>query len=346
MAAVLTGTPVAVALSSGSASITIPSDATAVYVSWSYYNATAAKGLTSATLNGVSPSQNHNLQTAATDLPATGVLAWYNPATGARTLVMTFDTATTEGPTIIATFVKGGDTSAWRDVKSAHGNSSGQITVTVTTVSGDLVIKHDQRNDAATTPPSTSVGWTASGGISNVNQEHAQVEYISATTTTQVANSEDENYSTLVAWSIPAAAGHTITTGQPSETDTAQTATVGKLKAIGQPSETDSSQPLVLNGNTVFLTVAKTRELRNHANVVWASVSGWIWAWYDVDLFGPGSPGAPVGTGTFNTNASGEAIFSVPGTTLTSGQSGTLLLRHPSYPSTPVQAMLSIAIGP
>lgn len=198
----VTGTAEAVTLTANSATLTIPADATAVYVGWSYYNATGAKGLATATLNSVAASQTSTLQTAATDLVAAGVLAWYAPATGARTLTMTFDAATTEGPNIIAVYVKGGELSAYRDVKSAHGNSSAALSVSLTTVSGDLVIKWDQRNDAAATPPATSAGWT-SVASQNLNSEHMNAETIPATGSSLTVVSEDENYSTLFTISIP-----------------------------------------------------------------------------------------------------------------------------------------------
>jgi len=192
----------AVTLSGGSATITIPSDCTAVYVSWTYFNATNDVGLASATLNSANPDPNPGFEidtSAVDDFTATGMCAWYNPATGARTLAMTFDAATTEGPTIIATYVKNGNTTAVRDVDGGQGLGSNTVNVTLTTVSTDLVIKHDQKFGG--TPPTTSASWT-SGQTQTNNSESARVSYIVAAGSTQLCECEGEDYSTIVAWSI------------------------------------------------------------------------------------------------------------------------------------------------
>jgi hypothetical protein len=210
MAAVLTGTPVAIVWAAGidpaGQSVTIPSDATAVYMMWTFYHGTAGHGLASVTLNGNAPSQTFEIPTAAGDQTATGVAVWYNPATGSQTLNPAWDAAPAEGPTTTVTFVKDGDLTAWRDADAANETTTTACTVTLTTVSGDLVLKHDQRYEAGGTPPVRSVGWTDGVTQSN-NSENARLSYISATGATQACNSEDEAYSTVVAVSIPAGGG-------------------------------------------------------------------------------------------------------------------------------------------
>jgi hypothetical protein len=209
MAAILTGTPVAVTWAAGAnpagQSITIPSDATAVYMFWTYFVAAAGNGLASATLNGVSPAQTFEVETAPTDQSATGVAVWYNPATGSQTLDPAWDASPTEGSTCIVFFVKDGDTAAWRDADAANEQGTNACSVTLTTVSGDLVLKFDQRFDVAETVPSLSAGWTNGQTHGNVD-EGARGSYISASGSTQVCNSEDEEYSTIVAVSIPSGA--------------------------------------------------------------------------------------------------------------------------------------------
>ena len=215
MAATLTGTPVAINWAAGAnpagQSVTIPSDATAVYMFWAYDGIDAnGHGLASATLNGASPSQTFEIPTAAGFYPATGVAAWYNPATGSQTLDPAWDIAPVEGPVTIVAFVKGGSTTAWRDADADQDITTTAVTVTLTTVSGDLVIKFDQRYDALENVPSLSAGWTNGATGGNVD-EGCRLSYISATGTTQVCNSEDESYSSIVAISIPeAATGYTI----------------------------------------------------------------------------------------------------------------------------------------
>lgn len=210
MAATLTGTPTVITWASGQnpagQSITIPSDATAVYMFWTFFHATDGHGLASVTLNGNNPSQTFEMPTGGSGLyVATGVAAWYNPATGSRTLDPSWDAAPAEGPTTIIAYIKGGDTTAWRDADADQDEDRNAVSVTLTTVSGDLVIKYDQKFVGPPnfeSVPSLTSTWSSGQTGSNVN-EGVRLSYISATTTTQVCDSEDENYSSIVAISIP-----------------------------------------------------------------------------------------------------------------------------------------------
>lgn len=212
-AATLTGTPTAVTWASGAdpagQSITIPSDATAVYMFWTFWRNANGDGLLSATLNSASPNQTIETTTTTAGLTAAGAVVWYNPSTGSQTLDVAWDGAPAEGPTTIVVYVKGGDTSAWRDADTDHNSFTSAVTVTLATVSGDLVIKGDQRFHA-TTLPGTTAGWSSAQTHSNAS-ENMRVSYISATGATQVCDSEDENYSTVVCISIPAGAAAPVT---------------------------------------------------------------------------------------------------------------------------------------
>lgn len=217
MSAVLTGTPVAVVWASGAdpagQSITIPADATAVYMFWTYDGLDAnGHGLSSVTLNSAAPDETFEITTLTSYYVATGVAAWYNPSTGSQTLDVAWDAAPAEGPTTIVAFVKDGNTTGWRDAQADHKIGTTACTTTVTTVSGDLVIKLDQRYDTLNNPPSLSSGWT-NGQTTDNNSEHSRLSYISASSTTQVCNSENEDYSSVVAISIPANTGTSIATG-------------------------------------------------------------------------------------------------------------------------------------
>lgn len=208
MAATLTGTPTAITWASGSdpaaQNITIPSDATAVYMFWSYYDGAAGNGLASCTLNSASPDQTLEIPGGGV-YTASGVAVWYNPSTGTQSLDPAWDGTPSEGPTTIVAYVKGGDTTAWRDADAGQDQDTNAVTVTLTTVSGDLVLKYDQRYDGGGTPPSTSSGWTSAQTTAN-NGEASRLSYISASGSTQVCDSEDEAWSTVVAVSIPAGA--------------------------------------------------------------------------------------------------------------------------------------------
>ena len=77
----------------------------------------------------------------------------------------------------------------------------------------------------------------------------------------------------------------------------------------------------------LLLTAAENRELRDENNSPVASLNGIRFEWYDKDTDTNGSPDV---TGTFNTNASGEATIQLSGSSLVAGQYGTLILEHPS----------------
>lgn len=205
MSAILTGTPTVITWAAGatpaSQNITIPSDATAVYMFWGFYDSTAGNGLASATLNGASPSQVYEIPSNTGDQSATGVAVWYSPATGSRALNVVWDSAPILGPGTIVAYVKDGSTSSWRDADAAQASGSTAVSVTLTTVAGDLVLKFDSELN---NPPSLSSGWT-DGGTQTNNVRGFALSSISATGATQVCDSEDENYSSLVAISIPAA---------------------------------------------------------------------------------------------------------------------------------------------
>jgi hypothetical protein len=230
MAALLTGTPVAITWAAGadpaSQNITIPADATAVYMTWAYDGIDAdGYGLASATLNGASPSQVFELPTLVGYYPATGVAAWYNPPTGSQALDLSWDIAPTEGAVCIVTFVKGGSTSSWRDAVAAQGTGSTAVGAVLTTAAGDLVIKFDQRYDPAENPPTLSAGWTNGATGGNVD-EGCRLSYISAAGTTQACNSEDDNYSTIVAISIPEAGAGATASQPPRRSRAARLATL------------------------------------------------------------------------------------------------------------------------
>lgn len=218
MAATLTGIPTAITWASGinpaGQSITIPSDATAVYMFWTYWANSLSQGLASVTLGGSNPNQTHERPISEWQagsgpvVAATGVAAWYNPTTGSRTLDPAWDIATAEGATTIVAYVTGGDTAAWRDVDSFGHIDANAVSVTLTTVSGDLVIKYNQRYigdvGQGTNPPSLSAGWS-DGQVTSNNNEGARLSTISATGTSTVCASTDSWYSTVLGISIPAA---------------------------------------------------------------------------------------------------------------------------------------------
>lgn len=209
-AAVLTGTPTEViwggAQNPAGQSITIPSDATAVYMFWAWWSSSTGLGLASATLNGASPNQTIEAvtNTNPTGSGANGVAIWYRPATGSQTLDLAWDGVPGDGPTSIVVYVKDGNTTSWRDAAVDHDELSNAVSATVNTVSGDLVLKYDDRFETNEVVPTLTPGWT-NGQTAGQLDHGSRLSYISATGATQVANSEDESYSSITAVSIPAA---------------------------------------------------------------------------------------------------------------------------------------------
>lgn len=215
MVASLTGTPEVVAWTAGVAdpagqSITIPGDATAVYMFWSFYDGSAGQGLSTATLNGNAADELIELPGTLFEFPAGGVAAWYNPSTGSQTLDVAWDAApgaTDGGPLTTVAYVLGGDTGGWRDAGVDQDLTAATVTLTTTTT--DFVLKFDVRYSGGTPPglPGTSTGWT-SRQTQDRNQLGSRLSSAdSPGASTTVCNSEDESYTTLVAISIIEAPG-------------------------------------------------------------------------------------------------------------------------------------------
>lgn len=236
MAATLTGTPVAITWAAGAnpagQSVTIPSDANLVAMGWAFYDGNAGSGLLSATLNGAAPDQVSEavtINTGGLEEVAGGVAVWFNPATGSQTLDPAWDGNPTEGPTTIVAFVKGADTSALRDIDSANTTAGTANSVTLTTVSGDLVLKWDQGQTA----PGTSAGWNSEQTAAN-NTENMKLSSISASGATQACDSENENFSTIAAISIaPGATAPSIISVSPYQFYDGQTGIVVTGSAFG-----------------------------------------------------------------------------------------------------------------
>lgn len=219
MAAVLTGTPIAIAWGASAnpapQSITIPADATAAYMAWAWDGVDAnGEGLASSTLASSAPSQTGALGTATGFQPATGICAWYNPPTGAQDLDVAWTAAPVEGPVCIVFFTKDGNTTTWRDADAAHAAGATAVGVVLTTEAGDLVVKFDQRYDAAGNAPVLTSGWTNGQTQTAQQSENARLSYISATGTSTACDCENEDYSSIVAIAIGPFAGGAATVDQ------------------------------------------------------------------------------------------------------------------------------------
>ena len=183
--------------------ITIPAETTAVYMFWSYWrNSETGYGISTVTLEAVSPDENYDEKASNTTMNATGVAAWYSPGTGAaQTVDISWDDPPGEGPACLFVYVKGGNLSAARDIDTHQAATTGAVTVTVDSTATDLVLKFDQ---SYSTLPSLSSGWTNIATGSNNSHAFRLSSSESPGAATTVCNSEDENYSSIVGISIPA----------------------------------------------------------------------------------------------------------------------------------------------
>lgn len=321
-------------------SVTIPAAQQFAIISFAFHNGSSGQHPTSVTLDGQTASlivaADSNVATEQTALYfVTGfssgsgkTIAWTNPAT------------MDDGVSVDIAFYTGGNlTSGVASLvrsSAAAANATHAVTGTLTAQSGDVIVQ-SWYSDTTTVTLDHGSQINGFGGVVGIG------DYSPTGNTTMGATGTDVGFAAAVL--IPAGSTITVTIGQPSETDTAQAMTHAKTLTMGQPSEADSAQPMVPNGSSVFLNAAHSRELKNHAGVAWASVTGWQYAWYD-SLATLLAGGTPQGTGTFNTNSSGEARVEIPGTTLAAGQTGYLVLKHPNYPTTAVLGLLAVPIGP
>lgn len=179
--------------------ISIPSDATAVYLLWTYYgNGTA--NISSVTLNSNNPSESLGIN-GDSNRTSGGVAAWYNPATGTQSLDIEWTHSPGAGPTSIVVYVKGGNTTAWRDVDSASNTGNGAVSFNLTTVSGDIVLR-SEGFQYTVEPPANEAGWTSvNTQINNVLGN--RVAQIIATGTSQAVTAQSDFYTVLVGLSIP-----------------------------------------------------------------------------------------------------------------------------------------------
>lgn len=201
MAAAITGTPVAITWAAGAdpagQSITIPADATAVYLFWAFWVSVDGAGLSTATLNGAAPAETTQ-KTVAGSAPCTGCAAWYAPPTGTQTIDVAWTNAPAEGPVCVVVCVTG-STAGWRNAGTDSNTTTNAVSVSLTSASGDLVLKFDQLFSASV--PALSSGWTSQQTTTN-NSEAARLSSITASGAATVCDAEGENYSSIAAISI------------------------------------------------------------------------------------------------------------------------------------------------
>lgn len=178
--------------------ITIPADCTCVVLFWTTLNySSGLGGIASVTLDGNAPTDAYELNHAPTYKVATGIAAWYSPATGTKALDIAWDQLPEEGPTCGVAYIKDGAFSVAASGLQHTENADACSTTLNGIASGHLVLKYDQK--FGTTAPSLSSSWTNILTTTNGVNQAARLSYISATGTSQVCDSENEDFSTIAA---------------------------------------------------------------------------------------------------------------------------------------------------
>jgi len=240
MAATLTGTPVAWT----SGNITVPSDCNAIYMFWSYFSSTGQGGISSASI-GSNAANSTAIKAGAGFYISGGVAVWYNPPTGSQSVSITWSPVIDYdiGPTVIFVFVKGSDTSGFRDADANFGNA-GQ-SVTIDSAADDLVIKAATIYSGST--PAAGTGWTSQQTQTNKDIDARVSTANSPGGSTTTANSEvTGDYTTIVAVSIKAAAaGSTSPSISPSASLSPSLSPSASPSASLSPSRSPSLSPSV-----------------------------------------------------------------------------------------------------
>lgn len=199
MAASVIGTPLALALGTGSdpaaQNVTVPSGASHAILFWSYQSYVAGSGLLSATLNSVSPSQSIETACPTTDVGdmATGAAIWITPTSGTRSLDVSFD-ASSQATTAIMAFIQDG--SSIRDIDSGYAQT-GTLQLTIDTQIDDLVLAFHTRYAGT---PDTLSGYTSIQTETAAGPD-SRLQYLIADSTSESA-SYSAYYSGMVLLSI------------------------------------------------------------------------------------------------------------------------------------------------
>lgn len=206
---VRTGTPSQIDASAGSGSTTVsvPSDATAVVAFWSHWDGDAGSILSSPTLNGVPFTIHSQLaEGATTGESGTGVATLANPATGSQTFAWNWSAggARSEGGWIVLVYIKGCDTS---DLVRSSGVdaaiSTNDVQVVLTTQSTDLVLAAAQ----SYAPDNPSLAGTVFINNVTFNSQIYDVSEVTAGASSTTVTMTGEYFSSMAAIAIKAGSG-------------------------------------------------------------------------------------------------------------------------------------------
>lgn len=211
---VVTGTAQKIVWTGGSASqspqnVTVAADATGFHVFGTYYHGNTAQGLdgTAISPNGISlggtaPDEYHEAPTDTGDQSCAWVATWWDPPTGTVALDIQFDQIPAEGPTTIGIATKGGQ-QVIEDFIVDNNTTNGAAGGDIDNTSGGLIILWDQHFTGSSTAPGARGGvWTSIDTQANAS-EAGRMETTSGTGTPISCQSQNLEYSTMAAISIP-----------------------------------------------------------------------------------------------------------------------------------------------
>ena len=178
--------------------LTIPSGTDVVLVFWGYFSTVTPSYLSAATIDSTAYDDFVEVRGSGT-LTAGGCFAWYGIGTGTKALAWSKTTASSaRGPILTIVYVSAGG--AWRDSDAGNSTAGTAISKVIDSIADDLVIKCDTQINAV---PGLSSGWTSISDTTSGTfyQRTSKCDTPGDPSTT--CNAENENYSVLVAVSIP-----------------------------------------------------------------------------------------------------------------------------------------------
>jgi hypothetical protein len=196
-----TASQVDASASSGSASVTVPSDATGVVAFWGHWSNNNNSTLSTLTLNSVSmlPAKSEIAEGATTDEIGVGAAFLASPSTGSQTLAWAWSAggARVEGGEIVLVYVKDLHASTpYRAAATDVGTGSGDVSVNVSSETTDLLLAW-----AVNSPGGGNPGIDGTVFINNgtVNGEIYDASEVTPNATSTTVNMTGEQYAGMAA---------------------------------------------------------------------------------------------------------------------------------------------------
>lgn len=326
MAVALTGTQEFIGSSSnsGSSSVTVPSDATAVLIYWVGWESGSNISMSSLSVGGNAMTILQNLARSG-DADAVGGAILVNPPTGSQTFAWdwTGTGALGDGGGFIVSYVKGLDTSdpvRDSDVSAASDGSEIERTLTLTTNSTDLVIGIASSYATNANGAPGSSGQTIALDNQSFNNVHIDLAYETGGAST-TAFSGIGAYGTLVAVALKVSAASGAISGTASATSSAVGVLTGAGAILGLSNATSAAAGSIVGSGSLAVVTSSAGAASGTLTGA-GSLSGASSASASASSTLAGT-GALSGTASSVANASGDLINSTPNGDLVGSASAT-----------------------